>query len=61
MECYQLTIYFLPIGFIENLFWKSVFDYLSVYLNNFTVFSYKKVLFFVGKIGVIKIKLPNKY
>lgn len=31
----------------------------TVYLNNFTVFSYKKVLFFVGKIGVIKIKLPN--
>lgn len=30
-----------------------------VYLNNFNVFSYKKVLFFVGKIGVIKIKLPN--
>jgi ribosomal protein L6P/L9E len=29
-----------------------------IYLSNSTVFSYKKVLFFIGKIGVIKIKLP---
>lgn len=30
-----------------------------VYLHNSLVFSYKKVLFFIGKIGVVKIKLPT--
>ena len=30
----------------------------TIYLSNSTVFSYKKVLFFIGKIGLIKIKLP---
>jgi large subunit ribosomal protein L6 len=30
-----------------------------VYLHNSVVFSYKKVLFFIGKIGVIKIKFPT--
>jgi len=30
----------------------------TIYLHNFIAFSYKKVLFFVGEIGIIKIKLP---
>lgn len=29
-----------------------------IYLHNSFVFSYKKVLFFIGKIGVVKVKLP---
>ena len=30
-----------------------------IYLRNFVVFSYKKMLFFIGKIGIIKVKLPT--
>ncbi len=29
-----------------------------IYLNSCTVFSYKKILFFIGKTGITKIKLP---
>lgn len=32
---------------------------LTIYLNKSIVFSYKKALFFVGKIGIVKIKLPG--
>ncbi len=31
----------------------------TIYLNDLVIFSYKKTLFVIGKIGVIKIKLPN--
>jgi large subunit ribosomal protein L6 len=31
----------------------------TIYLNKFIVFSYRKTLFFVGKVGVIKVKLPS--
>ncbi len=30
-----------------------------IHLHKSTVFSYKNVLFFVGKVGVVKVKLPT--
>ena len=32
----------------------------TIYLNKSIVFSYKRLLFFVGKAGVVKFKLPDK-
>lgn len=40
------------------MFIKFLLNMSTIYLDNCTVFSYKKLLFFVGKTGVIKIKLP---